>query len=133
MKDTAAQRLGLTRDLGNSILSRRFHALSRQADAKILGAGAYYDDPTRPRRFQRSAFRRSRRTGKKLAVGEQELRRAVTHGFTKAEMDEQLAPRCGPASRTRRNMRRRAKSADLADAIVSAANEETVSRIPKTI
>jgi len=132
VKDTAAQRRkDLTRDLGNSILSRRFRALSRQADAKILGAGAYYDDAYKAAEISTLSVSAEPKNWKEaLAVGEQELRRALTHGFSKAEMDEQLSEMRASFKNAAQYAPTR-KSADLADAIVSAANEETVFTHPQ--
>lgn len=132
VKDTAAQRRkDLTRDLGNSILSRRFRALSRQADAKILGAGAYYDDAYKAAELSTLSVSAEPKNWKEaLAVGEQELRRALTHGFSKAEMDEQLSEMRASFKNAAQYAPTR-KSADLADAIVSAANEEAVFTHPQ--
>lgn len=130
--DTSAKRRAdLTRDLGNSILSRRFRALSRQADAKILGAGAYYDDAYKAADVSTLSISAEPKNWKAaLAVGEQELRRALTYGFSKAELDEQLSEMRASFKNAAQYAPTR-KSADLADAIVSAANDEVVFTHPQ--
>jgi len=91
--DTAQnRRTRLLRRIGNGILSRRFATLSRQEDAVFLNAGAnqadYFDIgkmasldiTTTPDNWQAA-----------LALGEQELRRAIEFGFTEGELREQIA------------------------------------------
>ncbi|MEO1405757.1 MAG: insulinase family protein, partial [Pseudomonadota bacterium] len=91
--DTAeARRNRLPRTIGNAILSRRFATLSRQEGAVFLSAGASHseyfdigeaaslDITTTPENWPAA-----------LAVGEQELRRAIEFGFTQAELTEQIA------------------------------------------
>ena len=130
--DSAAQRRkDLTRDLGNAILSRRFRALSRQADAKILGAGAYYDDAYKAAEVSTLNISAEPKNWQAaLATGEQELRRALTYGFSKAEMDEQLAEMRASFNNAAQYAPTR-KSAALADALISAVNEEAVFTHPQ--
>ncbi len=130
--DSAAQRRkDMTRDLADAILSRRFRALSRQADAKILGAAAYYDDAYKAADMSILNVSAEPKNWKAaLQVGEQELRRALTHGFSKAEMDEQLSEMRATFKNAAQYAPTR-KSADLADALVSAVNEEIVFTHPQ--
>ena len=105
--------------LADRILSRRFEILSKKDDAAFLYGRASSSDmldfvssssirmTTKPESWKEA-----------LAVGEQELRRALSHGFTDAELAEAKA-------NVKRQYERRAataatrKSRDLANAIVS--------------
>ncbi len=91
--DTAEnRRRAFVRALGFSILSRRFSTLSRQPGASFLSASASWGQTfdvaqggsvaivSRPESWRAA-----------LGVAEQELRRALTHGFTQAELAEQIA------------------------------------------
>lgn len=78
--------------LGNRILARRLSKQAQTVDAPFIGAEAgtsnVYDI------FSISSVSLSSRPedwAAALAVGEQELRRAYLHGFTQAELDEQIA------------------------------------------
>lgn len=90
--DTAAERRAeLVRLLGFYMLGRRFDTLTRQPGTVLINGAAGYDDsfdfaegPTvsvvsKPENWQAA-----------LAIGEQELRRALQHGFSDAELKEQL-------------------------------------------
>ncbi len=129
--DTAAQRrLGVLRRLGNDILSRRFDKLSRAEDAPFLNASADYGPfleaaeaatislTTTPTNWPEA-----------LALGEQELRRALEFGFTEAELQEQIAnfraalENAAAQAGTRPNDR-------LASQIASAIDEERVFTTP---
>ncbi|MEO0882236.1 MAG: insulinase family protein [Pseudomonadota bacterium] len=86
------RRKRLMRTIANAILSRRFATLSRQEDAPFLSAQASHSDyfdigetasvdiTTTPENWPLA-----------LAVGEQELRRALDFGVTQAELNEQIA------------------------------------------
>ncbi len=88
----ASYRTDLLRTIANAILQRRLQTLSRAPDAAIQDAQAQHnvlfgsaaltqlDLVARPQDWQAA-----------LAIGEQELRRALTHGFTRSEIAEQLA------------------------------------------
>ena len=91
--DTAAdRRLNLARDLGFSMLSRRFDTLTRKPGTVLINGGAGYSGSfdiaegpsvsvvSKPENWQAA-----------LAVGEQELRRALQYGFSDAELQEQLS------------------------------------------
>lgn len=78
--------------LGNRILSRRLARIAQTTDSPFISAFAggsnFYDVlsisslsmSTQPEKWDEA-----------LAVGEQELRKALLYGFTQAELDEQLA------------------------------------------
>ncbi len=93
LPDTAeTRRLSLLRRLGNGIVSRRLAKLSRAEDAPFLAASANFqeffgaadlaslDITARPETWRAA-----------LALGEQELRRALEYGFTQSELNEQIA------------------------------------------
>ncbi len=91
--DTAeARRERLIRGLGASILNRRFQRLSRAVDAPFLQASAGFSQ------FYETAdaasvqiVSRPEQWREALAVAEQELRRALEHGFGPVELAEQIA------------------------------------------
>lgn len=125
--DTAAERRQkLIRSIADSIINQRFSKLSKQKDSPILSAQAYsyeYLDflhssgigaSCQPENWQRA-----------LALAEQELRRAIEHGFTDSEFSEatatilqQLKLRADQAS-TRR-------SRDLSDGLVKQLSSRKV-------
>lgn len=92
-EDTAANRKEALLDgLGNRILNRRLSSRARQADAEFIGGGAGYSYSHETAEIMSlSMSSRPENWQKALAVGEQELRKALKFGFTPAELDEQLA------------------------------------------
>jgi zinc protease len=91
--DTAAVRLRhLKRDLAVAILNRRFEILSRKENAPFTEASASVGEEYF---FFRTAevqvICKKENWQKALAVGEQELRRALTYGFQAAELGEAVA------------------------------------------
>ena len=91
--DTAAQRRQNQIDgLGFRILNRRFSTLSRAEDAVFIGAGAGSSANFEiAETTQISASTTPENWEASVGIIEQELRRALEHGFTQAEIDEQLA------------------------------------------
>ncbi len=88
----AHRKRGFIESLGNRILNRRISALAQKSDAVFLsgGVGMSYSFKT----MEQASLTMSSRPEnwkKALAVGEQELRKALAYGFTQAELDEQLA------------------------------------------
>jgi zinc protease len=76
--------------LANGVLTRRLDRLSRQAEATFLNGGADVDDLLRFARIGAVSMQsRPEQWKAALATAEQELRRALTYGFTAAELDEQ--------------------------------------------
>jgi len=91
--DTAAKRLqDLPRDLALSILNRRFSVLAKKEDAPFVSAFASVSEEFR---FLREASVnvecKPEQWSAALAMGEQELRRALDHGFQPAELQEVVA------------------------------------------
>lgn len=78
--------------LGNRILSRRLSKIAQTPEASFISAGAgtstSYDSV---RRSSLSLSSQPDRWADALAEGEKELRRAFLHGFTQAELNEQIA------------------------------------------
>lgn len=78
--------------LGDRILNRRISALAQKADAVFISGGVGRSSPFET--MEQSSLSMSSRPEnwkQALAVGEQELRKAIEFGFTQAELDEQLA------------------------------------------
>ena len=82
----------LIRSLGNGIVQRRLQRLINSGASPLVQASLSYsndfDVANRAGMFGVSSPERWREA---VAVMEQELRRALEHGFTQAELDEQLA------------------------------------------
>jgi zinc protease len=91
--DTAATRLKyLPRDIALAILNRRFSVLAKKENAPFVSAFAAVSDEFR---FIREASVnvecKPEQWSAALAVGEQELRSALEHGFQRAELAEVVA------------------------------------------
>ncbi|MDQ6626044.1 MAG: insulinase family protein [Verrucomicrobiota bacterium] len=91
--DNAAREIKkLPRSLALAMLNRRFSILSKKEDATFISAGASVSeqfDFLRDARVDLSCKPEQWREA--LATGEQELRRALEHGFTRAELIEAAA------------------------------------------
>ena len=88
----ANRKRGFIEGLGNRILNRRLSALAQKSDAVFISGGVGISSPFKT--MEQASFSMSSRPEnweKALAVGEQELRKALEFGFTQAELDEQLA------------------------------------------
>lgn len=131
--DTRAKRARtLAEDVGDAIVSRRLAKLALDEDSPILSA--YFGKASGWKIFDQitvGAVAREGAWADALALLEQEQRRAIEHGFTQAEVDEQLA--------TRRTALRNAvagvatrRSEALADALVNAAKGDFVFVRPET-
>ncbi len=93
--DTIAQRRqAFLRFLGEAIVDRRLQRLSRDPDARFLQGDAGFDtvfDTNTADFASLEMIAKPEDWRDALALGEQELRRALIHGFTQAELAEQLA------------------------------------------
>lgn len=92
-RDTAARQIKrLPRALALAIINRRFSILAKKEDAPFISAGASVEEQFD---FLRDASVevtcKPEQWMEALAVGEQELRRALEHGFTPAELKEAAA------------------------------------------
>ena len=125
--DTAVERKNrLIRSLADAVINQRLSKIAKQKDAPILSAQAYaYDYLDFLASSGISASCQPETWQPALALIEQELRRAIDHGFTQAEFDEataslkqQLKLRADQAS-TRR-------SRDLSDGLVKQLSARKV-------
>lgn len=92
--DTVASRFdGLLDRLATSILSRRMSTIISSGTSPLIQGGASYstDEYGFAARANILAVAQPERWEEGLAVVEQELRRALEHGFTEAELEEQLS------------------------------------------
>ena len=131
--DTRAKRARLlAENIGEAIVSRRLAKIALDEDSPILGGSLsdangwkVFDQVTIGAVAKEGAWQQA------LALVEQERRRAIEHGFTEAEVAEQLANRrtalrnAAAGATTRR-------SETLADALVVAAKGEAVFTRPET-
>ncbi|HEU5284628.1 MAG TPA: insulinase family protein [Burkholderiales bacterium] len=116
--------------LAHAIISRRLSTLSMQPGAAFLGGSAHSDEfldlartgtlllNSRPEQWRAA-----------LAVGEQELRRALTHGFTVGELDEQRRSLLSDFEERARAAATR-ESPELADELVDILSEGRVFTSP---
>ncbi len=131
--DTAATRRDrLLRSLGNAIVSRRLETLSRKEDAVFLGGGAGDFDLEKAADVAfLSLTTEAAQWSETLALGEQELRRALEHGFTAAELAEQLATIENALKNAVEEADTR-ESGALAGALVAHVHEDEVFSNPQT-
>jgi zinc protease len=110
----------LTRSLADEILNRRFEILAKKTDSPFLAAEATADDWMRyleSATLQMTA--KPENWQKALAAAEQEIRRALLHGFTAAELAEAKANTLTAYENAAQGAATR-KSKDLADQLVKA-------------
>ena len=130
---TVAQfRENLLINLGSAILNRRLQKIANGPDAPIISANASASDFFDIHRQASLTLQAKEGEWERaLAVGEQEWRRAVRHGFTQAELAEQLAnfeTRYRDAARQQDTRRNRS----LAGGILSTARREKIFIEPRT-
>lgn len=91
--DTRATRLeGLKRQLGNAILQRRLQSVINRGDAPVVQANvSYAEEFGLVSKAGVLAVAAPERWREGVALIENELRRALEHGFTQGELNEQLA------------------------------------------
>ena len=88
----ATRRENLIRQLGAAILNRRFAALSRNPDAVFLQASTNFSEMEDTADIASvTIYSEPANWEEALRLAEQELRRALAHGFSQAELDEALA------------------------------------------
>ena len=116
--------------IGRAIVQRRLAALALKPDAPFAGAGVNYDDEyDRVSTLTLAAVTREGETLGALTALENELRRAVTHGFTEAEVAEQVANRTTALKNAVENAETR-RSQGLADTLLGAADGTQVVSTP---
>ena len=126
------RRKGFVEGLGNAMLNRRLQTIVLSGDAPFITAGASSYDLYGA--AEATSLNMTASPGKwadALAAGEQELRRALTYGFSQGELDEQIANyrkalevavQTAPTRRTR----------SLANAITGSFNSERVFTTPQS-
>ncbi|QCB53604.1 insulinase family protein [Sphingopyxis sp. PAMC25046] len=122
----------LAEDVGEAIVSRRLAKIALREDSPILTG--YFSDAEGWRIFDQVTVGAVAKEGawkEALALVEQEQRRAVEHGFTEAEVDEQLAIRRTAFRNAVAGVTTR-RSETLADALVTAAEGDFVFTRPET-
>ena len=131
--DTRAKRARtLAEDIGEAIVSRRLAKIALDEDSPILSG--YFSEVSGWKTFEQMTVGAVAKEGawkEALALIEQEQRRAVEHGFTQAEVDEQLANRRTALKNAVAGVTTR-RSAALADALVTAAEGDFVFVRPET-
>lgn len=122
----------LAEDVGEAIISRRLAKIALEADSPILagyfsraGGWKVFDQVTVGAVAKEGAWKEA------LALVEQELRRALEHGFTQAEVDEQLANRRTSLRNAVAGVSTR-RSDTMADVLVSASKGDFVVVRPET-
>lgn len=131
--DTKAKRARkLAEDVGEAIVGRRLAKIALNEDSPILTG--YFSDAEGWKKFDQITVGAVAKEGawkEALALAEQEQRRAILHGFTQAEVDEQLANRRTALKNAVAGVTTR-RSDGLADALISAADGDFVLVRPET-
>jgi zinc protease len=121
LPDTAATRVApLPRELALAMLNRRFSELAKKEAAPFSEAGASVEDQFRF--FREASVELTCKPGQwtdALAVGEQELRRALEHGFQPRELKEIIATYTNGLDQAVRTAATR-RSGDLANALADS-------------
>lgn len=126
----AENRRALLEQLGNSILNRRFEKIANAAGSPILSGGASTSDFFKAARS--SSVNLTAKEGEwqqALAIGENELRRALQYGFTQAELAEQLA-NFKLAFDTAADQADTRRSSALANAIIATTGDRDIFTTP---
>ena len=129
---TANRKKGFIDGLGNRILNRRLSSLAQKETAVFISGGVGASSLLETSDTMRlSMSSRPENWKRALAVGEQELRKALRYGFTQAELDEQLAnsKKSMQVSGQRASTRR---TNGLASGILGAFSGESVFTHPTT-
>ncbi|SEH17618.1 zinc protease [Sphingopyxis sp. YR583] len=131
--DTKAKRARkLAEDVGEAIISRRLAKIALNEDSPILTG--YFSDAEGWKKFDQVTIGAVAKEGawkEALALVEQEQRRAVEHGFTQAEVDEQVANRRTALKNAVAGVTTR-RSDGLADTLIAAADGDFVFVRPET-
>ncbi len=128
----AETKVSLLETLASRIMGQRFQKLSLEEDAKINGGSIGFGDFLGA--AEQSALTMNPKDGQwkdALAIGEQELRRALQFGFTEAELNQQLA-------NLETGFKNRAEQADtrtnraIAGQIVRSITDKSIVSSPQT-
>lgn len=125
--DSAARRrLKLVRTLGDNMINQRLSELAKAENSPLIEAQAYNFEMFRfLENSGISAKCKPEHWKAALSLIEQELRRAIQHGFTKAEFAEATASQL-KAVRLRAEQKDTRKNSDLADAFVRNLGSDLV-------
>ena len=127
--DTQAERARRLRmDLANQMLSRRISKLAKEADSPIISGSAYGYNLYDLNFAEYAGIEMScqpENWEKALALADQELRRALEHGFTDAELKEAKANVLNRAELAAKSKGTR-KSRDLANAMAARIGQRRV-------
>jgi len=130
--DTKAKRArNLAEDVGEAIINRRLAKIALNEDSPILAG--YFNDAAGWKVFDQVTVGAVAKEGawkEALALVEQEQRRAIEHGFTQAEVAEQLANRRTVLKNAVAGVTTR-RSDGLADALIAAAEGDFVFTRPE--
>ncbi|WP_432769611.1 MAG: insulinase family protein [Sphingopyxis sp.] len=133
LPDTRAKRArNLAEEVGEAIVSRRLAKIALDEESPILSG--YFSEAGGWKIFDQVTFGAIAKEGawrEALALVEQESRRAVEHGFTQAEVDEQLANRRTGLRNAVAGVTTR-RSETLADTLIEAADGDFVVVRPET-
>ncbi|MDK2759910.1 MAG: insulinase family protein [Sphingopyxis sp.] len=131
--DTKAKRArNLAEDIGEAIVSRRLAKIALNEDSPILTG--YFSEASGWKVFEQITVGAVAKEGawkEALALVEQERRRAIEHGFTQAEVGEQLANRRTALKNAVSGVTTR-RSDGLADMLILAAEGDFVFVRPET-
>ncbi|MBL9116354.1 MAG: insulinase family protein [Verrucomicrobiaceae bacterium] len=129
--DSAARRREVTvRALADAVVNTRLEELTKAENPAILGGAAYsYDFLNFVELTGIQVKCNPDKWKDALALAEQEVRRAVQHGFTEAEFEEARA-NIAKMARLRAEQAPTRKSRDLADQIVDSIGEKKVFTSP---
>lgn len=131
--DTKAKRArSLAEEVGEAIVSRRLGKRATAEDSPIIAG--YFSEANGWDVFDQAGVGAVAKEGvwkEALALIEQELRGAIEHGFTRAEVDEQLAGRRTALRNAVAGVATR-RSEGLAEALVAAAKGDFVFTRPET-
>jgi zinc protease len=132
-QDNSEKRLKyLPRSLAISMLNRRFEILSKEEDATFTDAGAYSGESFHF--LHSSGIEITARPGQwrgAMATAEQELRRALQHGFQEAELREVVANLTNSLEQSVRTASTR-RSSSFADEIAATLIGRSVFTTPET-
>ena len=132
--DTQAGRIAdLKRSLGNAIVQRRIQSEINRGQSPLVQASfEYTNDFDLAQRAAAFAVSSPERWRDGVAVVENELRRALEHGFTQAELDEQLA-NVRTSLRNAADQVETRQSGDLADEVWQSWLSEQVFANPVSV
>lgn len=131
--DSKAKRArNLAEEIGEAIVGRRLSKIALAEDSPILGG--YFGDAEGWKVFDQFTIGATAKEGawkEALALVEQEWRRAALHGFTQAEVDEQIANRRTAFKNAVAGVTTR-RSDGLADTLIEASDGDFVFTRPET-